>query len=378
MDGRCRPGEPALSSVSVLTSYDEALALGILRLQSGATQRQPTRGKAKVDQEVKPWKRLALIFPGQGSQYVGMGKALAEASPAARDLFKRADEVFDGPLSELCFEGSQEELDRTINQQPANFVTCIAWLRALEERWEANGRKLDPFLYAGHSMGEFTAATAAGSLRFEEGLLLVKERGLLMEEAGRENPGGMASILGLPEAKVEEICAEAAELESGYVALATANCEGQTVISGSLKPLERAMELADKAGARRVVRLAISIGSHSPLMATASEGMDRLLQKLPIADPTAPIVANTTAELLTTKDKVYEELRDQLLMSVKWHHSVERMIQEGADMFMEIGPGNVLTRLVRRIDYDVNSLSVSDDYEGLLGERFGLVEAAAQ
>lgn len=330
-----------------------------------------------MDQEVKPWKRLALIFPGQGSQYVGMGEVLTRISSAARDLFKRADEVFDGPLSKLCLTGSEEELNRTVNQQPATFVTSIAWLRALEERWERSGRKLSTHLYAGHSMGEFTAAVAAGSLSFEDGLLLVKQRGLLMEEAGQEQPGGMASVLGLSEAKVQEICAQAAA-DDGYIGLATTNCEGQYVISGSIPPLERAMELADKAGARRVVRLPISIGSHSPLMARASEGMSRLLQKLSIKDPSRPIVANTSAELLTTSEQVHAELRDQLLMGVKWQQSVERMIKEGTDMFIEIGPGNVLTRVIRRIDYEINSLSISDEYDGLASERWSLVEAAAQ
>jgi [acyl-carrier-protein] S-malonyltransferase len=329
-----------------------------------------------VDQEVKPWKRLALVFPGQGSQYVGMGAALTRMSSAARDLFKRADEVFEGPLSQLCFEGAQEELDRTINQQPATFVTSIAWLRALEERWQEGGRELDPFIYAGHSMGEFTAAVAAGSISFDDGLRLVKQRGLLMEEAGTENPGGMASVLGLSEETVEQICTEAGT--DGYVGLATANCEGQTVISGHVAPLTRAMELAEKAGARRVVRLSISIGSHSPLMAKASDGMNKLLEKITIGDPRRPVVANTTAELMHDGKSVYRELRDQLLMGVKWHQSVERMMKEGADMFMEVGPGNVLTRLIRRINYDVNSLSLSDEHEGLLGERFKLVEVAAQ
>jgi [acyl-carrier-protein] S-malonyltransferase len=217
---------------------------------------------------------------------------------------------------------------------------------------------------------------AAGSLSFEEGLLLVKERGILMEEAGKEQPGGMASILGLPEEKVAEICAEAAA--DGYVGLATANCEGQNVISGALAPLKRAMELADKAGARRVVKLPITIASHSPLMARASEGMNKLLQKLPMHDPKRPLVGNVNAELLETQPEVYAELRDQLLMGVRWQKSVETMKAEGVDMFIETGPGNVLTRLVRRIDYGVNSLSLSDDYEGLLGENFKLVEAAAQ
>lgn len=306
-----------------------------------------------------------------------MGARLAQVSQAARDLFKRADEVFDGPLSKLCFEGPQEELDSTINQQPATLVTSLAWLKALEERWHTLGRKLDPGLVAGHSMGEFTAAVAAGSLTFDEGLMLVKERGVLMEEAGRQNPGGMASVLGLPESTVEGICVQAAK-DDGYIGLATSNCEGQNVISGALSPLTRAMDLAEKAGARRVVRLPISIASHSPLMAKASDGMNRLLQRITLAEPHTPMVANTTAEVMRTKKEVLTELRDQLLMGVKWHQSVERMKREGIDMFMEIGPGNVLTRLVRRIDYNMNSLSISDDYEGLLGERFQLVEAAAQ
>ncbi|MCK9518391.1 MAG: ACP S-malonyltransferase [Dehalococcoidia bacterium] len=329
-----------------------------------------------MDQVVKPWRRLALIFPGQGSQHVGMGERLAKVSKAARDVFKRADEVLDMKISKLCFEGPEEELESTINQQPATFVTSIAWLAALQERWAQLDRQIEPHLFAGHSLGEFTAAVAAGSLRFEEGALLVKQRGILMDEAGREFPGGMASILGLSEQQVIEICEEASK--EGYVGLATSNCEGQTVISGALKPLKVAMELADKARARRVVRLPISIGSHSPLMAKASEGMNQLLQKLSLKDPEAPLVGNVNADLLETRPEVYGELRDQLTAGVRWHRSVEEMKAQGVDLFVEIGPGNVLTRLVRRIDYEVNSLSISDDYEGLLGERFELVEAAAQ
>ncbi len=329
-----------------------------------------------MDQETKPWHRLAIIFPGQGSQHVGMGERLAKASKAARDVFKRADEVLEARLSRLCFEGPAEELESTINQQPATFVTSIAWLAALRERWAALDRKIEPYMFAGHSMGEFTAAVAAGSLSFEEGLLLVRERGILMDEAGREFPGGMASILGLPEDKVAEICREASV--EGYVGLATANCEGQNVISGALKPLKLAMELAEKARARKVVRLPITIASHSPLMARASEGMSRLLEKLPMHDPDQPLVGNVNAELLRTQPEVYGELRDQLTHGVRWQRSVEEMKANGIDMFMEAGPGNVLTRLVRRIDYDMNSLSLSDETDGLLSDGFRLVEAAAQ
>lgn len=329
-----------------------------------------------MDQEIKPWYRPAIIFPGQGSQHVGMGERLAKASRAARDVFKRADEVLASPLSRLCFEGPAEELESTINQQPATFVTSIAWLAALRERWGAMDRKVEPFMFAGHSMGEFTAAVAAGSLGFEEGLVLVKERGILMDVAGREFPGGMASILGLPEEQVVQICREASS--EGYVGLATANCEGQNVISGALKPLKLAMELAEKARARKVVRLSITIASHSPLMSRASEGMNKLLQKLPMRDPEHPIVGNVNGEILTTQPEVYVELRDQLTHGVRWQKSVEKMKAHGVDLFLEAGPGNVLTRLVRRIDYSVNSLSLSDDYDGLLGDNFQLVEAAAR
>lgn len=329
-----------------------------------------------MDQEIKPWRKLAVIFPGQGSQHVGMGERLARASKAAREIFRRADEVLDAKLSKLCFEGPADELQQTINQQPATFVTSMAWVAALKERWAALDQKVEPYVFAGHSMGEFTAAVAAGALSFEEGLMLVRQRGILMEEAGKEFPGGMASILGLPEAKVAEICREASR--EGYVGVANSNCEGQTVISGALAPLALAMQLAEQAKARKVVRLPITIASHSPLMTMASEGMSRELEKMRMGDPAQPLVGNVNAELLETQPKVYAELRDQLLNGVRWSRSVQEMKEQGVDLFLEAGPGNVLTRLVRRIDYSVNSLSLSDEHDGLLSENFAVVEAAAQ
>ncbi len=330
-----------------------------------------------MERAIEPWRRLALIFPGQGSHNVGMGDRLSQVSRAARDVFKRADEVLETRLSKLCFEGPKDELERTINQQPATFVTSIAWLEALRERWAVLDRKLEPYVLAGHSMGEFTAAVAAGSLDFDEGLLLVRERGRLMDEAGRENPGGMVSIVGLPEDCISEICEESST-EDGYVGIATLNCEGQSVITGALRPLKRAMERAQLAGARKVVRLPITIASHSPLMQRASESMKGLLDRFPLRDPEAPIVGNIDAAVLRSEPEVYAELRDQLTSSVRWQRGVERMQDLGADMFIEVGPGNVLTKLVQRIDGEANVVSLSDARTGLLSESFQSIEAAAQ
>jgi len=304
-----------------------------------------------------------------------MAARLVQMSRAAADIFRRADDVLDMHLSRLCVEGSDAELEDTAVQQPATFVTSIAWLSALQERWESLDRKIEPYLLAGHSMGEYTAAVAAGSISFEEGALLVKERGRLMEEAGRDNPGGMASILGLPEATIEEICEQAST--EGYVGLATSNCEGQSVVSGAIAAVRRAMELAEKARARRVVRLPISIAGHSPLMARASEGMGRLLQRLSITDPHQPLIGNTRAQVINTQPEVLEELRDQIIMGVRWQKSVEEMIARGSDLIIEVGPGSVLTRVVRRIDYSIPSLSISDENEGLFSDKFRELEAAA-
>jgi [acyl-carrier-protein] S-malonyltransferase len=327
-----------------------------------------------MDQEVKPWRNLALIFPGQGSHSVGMGSELVKVSPAAKAVFDRADEILGWSLSKLCFEGPLPELEHTSKQQSATFVTSIAWLEALKERWAKEGREFAPHVIAGHSMGEFTAAVAAGSLPFEEGLKLVQKRGQLMAEADDEQPGGMASILGLKEAEVLEICEQSGT--DGYVGLATVNCEGQNTIAGAIAPLERAMALADKAGARRVIRLPISIASHTPLMAKASAAMDETLQTLTLTAPSVPIVGNINAYVIRTGDELYAELRDQLLSGVYWQKVVEQMQEIGGDMFIETGPGNVLTRIVRRINYDLNSVSISDDHDGMLSENFAALENA--
>ena len=306
-----------------------------------------------------------------------MGERLYHASRAAREVFQRADEVLETKLSKLCFEGPEEELERTINQQPATFVISMAWLAALKERWAALDRRLQPHVVAGHSMGEFTAAVAAGSLEFEEGLLLVRERGRAMDEAGQENPGGMASILGLSEESISAICNEAAG-DDGYIGIATLNCEGQSVISGALGPLRRAMDAAQAAGARKVVRLPITIASHSPLMRRASETMSSWLERFPPREPQAPVVGNINGDVLRSHTEVHAELRDQLTSVVRWQRGVERMQELGADVFVEVGPGNVLTKLVRRIDPKTNVVSLSDGRSGLLSDRFGAVESATR
>ena len=314
------------------------------------------------------------MFPGQGSHSVGMGERLYHASRAAREVCRRAAEVLETKLSKLCFEGPEEELERTINQQPATFVISMAWLEALKERWTALDQKLQPHVLAGHSMGEFTAAVAAGALEFEEGLLLVRERGRAMDEAGQENPGGMASILGLSEERVFAICDEATG-DDGYVGVATLNCEGQNVISGAIEPLKRAMEAAQASGARKVVRLPITIASHSPLMQRASETMSGWLERFPPGEPEAPVVGNITGDVIRSRAELHAELRDQLTSVVRWQRGVERMQELGADLFVEVGPGNVLTKLVRRIDPKTNVVSLSDDRTGLLSERFEAVES---
>jgi [acyl-carrier-protein] S-malonyltransferase len=324
-----------------------------------------------VDLEIKPWKQVALVFPGQGSQHVGMGEQLAKASRAAREVFRQADEILNRPLSRIAWQGPEEELDDTANTQPAILATSVAFLAALRERWETPA---PPVAVAGHSLGEFSAMVAAEVMDFETALKLVEERGRLMEESGREQPGGMASIMGMPEDKVAEICEEARS--EGDVQIATSNCEGHTVISGALNALQRAMQMAEQSGARKVVRLQISIASHSPLMSQASDKFNRLLSQLRLREPSIPVVGNVSARLLTTRDAVLDELTQQLVKPVLWARSVTEMRAAGADMIIEVGPGQVLTRLVRRVDETVNAISLSDPYDGLFSENFQRLQHA--
>ena len=301
---------------------------------------------------------MAFVFPGQGSQYVGMGKALFDVSETARRVFQRADEILGFGLTHMCFEGPEGDLNDTINAQPAILTVSIACLNVLRERWQAMGQVVAPRYVAGHSLGEFTALVAADVIDFDSALLLVRERGRLMKENGTERPGGMLAVLGLDREVVEAVVAEAAG--SGIITLANANSPGQIVLSGEAAALDRAAELARARGAARVVRLPISIASHSPLMARAAAQFGEIVARLPLRQPRIPVVANITGQILTSADDIRKELADHILKPVQWTSSVVEMVARGSAEFLEIGPGQVLSGLIRRISQDAHVVTLND------------------
>ncbi|HEV2107755.1 MAG TPA: ACP S-malonyltransferase [Thermomicrobiales bacterium] len=308
---------------------------------------------------------IAMVFPGQGSQFVGMGRGLYEVSAAARAIFEQADQILGIPLTRLCFEGPEDELEDTLNAQPAILTVSTASLEAIRERAHILSRKITPSMVAGHSLGEFTALVAGGSLDFASALRLVRERGRLMKEAGQEQPGGMAAVIGLDDATLAAVCEEAAR--EGIITVANANCPGQTVISGEVQALLRAMELAKERGAKRVARLGVSIASHSPLMSRASAQLGELVAKTPLKAPQIPLVANITGQVLTTADEVRQELSHQMERPVNWTRSVREMVGGGTRTFVDVGPGQVLSGLIKRISRESETLGVGDLDLGLPG-----------
>ncbi len=299
-----------------------------------------------------------FVFPGQGSQFSGMGRDVYEESPAARAIFEQADNVLATDLTRLCFEGPEDELEQTYNAQPSILTVSVACLAALRERAGEIGRRLSPSFVAGHSMGEYTALVAADVLDFPDALRLVRERGRLMQESGYTSPGGQAAVIGLDTTTLEAIVRKAREL--GEIGLACMNSPLQTVISGEIGALLRAMDLAKEAGARRVARLKISIASHSPLMQQAASQLSERLSHIHLREPRIPVVANITGQVLQSAAEIKRELGEQLCKPVQWTRSVLEMTNAGGRTFVELGPGQVLSGLIKRIDSSVQAFSYQD------------------
>ncbi len=301
-------------------------------------------------------KRTAWIFPGQGSQYVGMGADSFQADDAAKATFAAADAVLGFSLSSICFNGPELELRQTRNTQPAIFLHSMVLVRLLGQQ--------RPDMVAGHSLGEYSALVVAGALPFEDALRLVRLRGELMQRAGELEPGTMAAIIGMTPEATTEMCREASA--AGVVQPANFNSPGQIVISGSVEGVRKAMELAKQRGAKMAKELVVSGAFHSPLMGSAREGLRSALEKTVIRDALIPVYTNVTAEPVTRAVEIRELLHQQLSSPVRWEESVRNMIRDGAGRFLEIGPGKVLQGLVKRIDPAVETAGI--DKHGEIGK----------
>lgn len=305
---------------------------------------------------------IAWVFPGQGSQFVGMARDLYERSPAARAVLDAADAALGFPLTRLMFEGPEAELTETINAQPAILAHSVAALAAWQE--SAGESFVLPALCAGHSLGEYSALVAAGALDLSDAIKLVRARGLAMQRASRARPGAMAAILGLDDARLLEICAAA-----GAVQIANLNAPGQIVLSGEQQALARAVEAAKKSGAKRAVMLAVSIAAHSELMRPAVDEFRTAVMTTPLRQPRVPVISNVTAQPLTDTQAIREEMLAQLTAPVQWVKSVEWMEAQGVNEFIEIGPKDVLCGLIKRIAKEArtHALGTLEQIENLQG-----------
>jgi [acyl-carrier-protein] S-malonyltransferase len=297
--------------------------------------------------------KLAFLFPGQASQYPGMGRELAANHPAARSVFDEADRALGFSISEVCFSGSEEALKLTANTQPAILTVSVAAYRVLEE----NG--VQPAFVAGHSLGEYSALVAAGGLEFSDAVRLVRHRGEYMQTAVPEGVGAMAAILGLAPAEVAGICRKAAQGQ--VVAPANLNSPEQTVISGHAEAVKRAVEMASAGGAKRAVMLPVSAPFHSSLMEPAAERLEVDLRATQFHTLRVPLVNNADAELITSGDEAREGLVRQVTLPVRWEESVRELIDQGVNTFVEVGPGRVLTGLLRQIDRSIHVFNVEDE-----------------
>ncbi len=296
---------------------------------------------------------LAIVFPGQGAQYVGMGLANVEGYDAARAVFEHADQVLGLPLSKICFEGPQDQLDRTDLSQPAIFTASVASLAAYEQR---HGELPDAAVTAGLSLGEYTALHHAGAISFAEGLRLVRARGEAMQAACDAEPSGMSSVIGLSREQLQEICDEASE--QGVICLANINSPQQIALSGNFAALDVAERLAQEKGAKRAIRLQVAGAFHSALMAPAADMLSNAIETAEIRAPRIPVVSNVTAEPTVDPLRIRQFLLEQLTCPVEWVRSIQGMAEDGVETFLEFGPGRVLTGLLRRIDRSRSGKSV--------------------